>query len=133
MRLETYKVSFRVRSPSIDPHEIASGLVMEPEWAHKVGAMRTTPKGAKLGGVYKETYCSFPIVPHEGEGLNHLLARVASEFEDKEILSMVFNSGGRCEFFIGWFSSSNTGELFPCELLMKLGALRIDLAIDVYC
>ncbi|WP_256388442.1 hypothetical protein [Pandoraea sp. PE-S2R-1] len=36
------------------------------------------------------------------------------------------------EFFIGWFSTGNTGETLDFELLKKLGELGIDLALDVY-
>lgn len=134
MRLQTYKVSFRVRSPSMDPLEISDGLNMQPKWAHKVGAIRTTPKGKRLEGVYDETYCSFPIPHLDGEYLSDLLARTASELQGKsEVLDEVFRSGGSCEFYIGWFSSGNTGEQLPSELLKQLGDLHIDLAIDVYC
>lgn len=134
MLLESYKVSFRVRSPSMDPIEIASGLGLEPKWFHKAGAARRTPKGTRLEGVYDENYCTFPINSRKGECLSDLLSRFARELKQrKNILNDISRSGGRCEFFIGWFSSANTGELFPCELLTVLGSLNIDLAIDIYC
>ncbi|SEA75069.1 hypothetical protein SAMN05216411_1274 [Nitrosospira multiformis] len=62
-----------------------------------------------------------------------MLVRVVDDLlQHKEIFRRIREDGGRAEFFIGWFSSGNTGDTFSHDLLRKMGELKIDLALDVY-
>ena len=128
-----FELSLRFFSQVIDPSEISSQLGLEPQWEHKMGDLRTNPRGIVLGGRYDSSYCSFPITPQNNEELHEALDRVVDDLLQYESLFCRIRDGSGCiEFFIGWFSTGNTGDIFSSILLKKLGRLQIDLAFDVY-
>lgn len=130
----TYKVSFRIRHPSMEPMEIALQLGLHPGTQHKAGSGRVTPKGALLKGTYDISYCSFPV---EIAG-NTSLPSAMRDFNrrlvgHREFLSRIVDTGGSLEYFVGWFlQNASVGEVFGWQLLKECGELRIDLALDVY-
>ncbi len=92
-----------------------------------------SPKGVSLGGVYETSYCSFEIPQQTGEELSEMLDRVTNELTPHlELLSKIRACDGRIEFFIGWYSEGNTGDVFSYELMRKLGELGVDMAFDIY-
>jgi len=128
-----FEVSLRFFGQTIDPSEISSQLGLEPKWKYKMGDFRTNPKGIVLGGVYDSSYCSFLITPQSHEELHETLDRVVDNLlQHESLFCRIRDSGGCIEFFIGWFSTGNTGDTFSNILLKKLGRLQIDLAFDVY-
>jgi len=67
------------------------------------------------------------------EILQEFLHRTCDELlEHKALFRRVRDNGGHTDFFIGWFTSNNSGETFDSELLGKLVELGIDLDFDVY-
>lgn len=128
-----FSVSLRVFSQVVDPSEICEQLGLEAKWKHKIGEPRTTPKGVPLDGVYDRNYCSFNLNRKDDEELHEMLDRITNNLlQHKELFCRIRESGGRSEFFIGWYSPGNTGDTFSNELLSKISDLRIDLALDVY-
>ena len=128
-----FDVSLRFSGKAIDPAEMRARLGFEPEFQHKIGEQRTTPKGDILEGVYKTSYCCFSYTRRQNEELSEMLARIVESLaQHKDLFSRIRENDGRSEFFIGWYSSKNTGEIFDYELLGKISALGIDLALDVY-
>ncbi len=128
-----FAVSLRVYSQVVVPSEICAQLGLEPKWKHEIGEPRVSPKGAPLGGVYDHSYCSFSLVRQDDEELHEMLDRIADDLlQHKDLFCLVRDEGGRVEFFIGWYSTGNTGDTFSGTLLRKLGELQIDLALDVY-
>lgn len=128
-----FEVSLRVFSKSVEPTEIAAQLGLTPKWKHKIGEQRTTPKGVLLDGFYDFSYCSFSLIRRDEEELHEVLSRTADELlPHKDLFCRIRAEGGRTEFFVGWYSTGNTGDDLSCNLLGKLGELQIDLAIDVY-
>lgn len=129
-----FAVSLRVSSQSsIDLAELCVPIGLEPKWHYKAGEPRMTPKGTPLDGVYDRSYCSFRLTGFDDEELHEMLVRVVDDLlQHKEIFRRIREDGGRAEFFIGWFSSGNTGDTFSHDLLRKMGELKIDLALDVY-
>lgn len=106
---------------------------MEPKWQHKKGEQRMTPKGTLLDGTYDLNYCSFSLNAYEGEELHEMLDRIAENLLSHEaFFSQIQNEGGRAEFFVGWYSTGNTGDVLNNNLLNKLAKLKIDLALDIY-
>ncbi|GGP17857.1 hypothetical protein GCM10010970_01900 [Silvimonas iriomotensis] len=92
-----------------------------------------TPKGQLLPGIYERAYSCFDIPRAGNEDLAETLDRVLNTLIQHEALfTRIREQGGRTEFFIGWYSTGNTGEIFSSVLLTKLAKLQIDLALDVY-
>ncbi len=128
-----FSVSLRIFSIDVAPAEICAQLGLKPKWTHKIGEPRTNPVGVVLGGVYDESYCSFPIERKYDEDLADLLARVTKDLaKHADLFLKICAGGGRSEFFIGWYSVGNTGSTFGNSLLKQIGELGIDLALDVY-
>lgn len=128
-----FSLSLRVFSRSIDPSEISARLNLSPKWYNRAGEARRTPKGKVVGGLYDLNYCSFVLDANGDSDLHEVVSRNVGLFaEHKDLFGRVRGDGGRVEFFIGWFSPGNTGDLFDFELLGRLSELKIDLAFDVY-
>jgi hypothetical protein len=128
-----YSVSLRVTTKTIDPDEICKTLGITPKIKHKIGEARKTPKGQSLEGVYERSYCLFDLISREGEELHEMLARIIDDLKQyMGLFHRIRESGGRVEFFVGWFSPSNSGDTFDHALLKTIGELHIDLSLDVY-
>ncbi len=133
MNVFRYSVSLRLFTQTVEPDEICALLGLEPKWKHRIGDPRVGPKGTLLGGVYKRSYCSFGLNKVDDEELHEMLNRVVADLaQHKQLFHRIRDEGGRAEFFIGWYSSGNTGDTFDHSLLEKLSDLKIDLALDVY-
>lgn len=133
MKAFEFDVSLRFFGKSFDPSDLAAEIGMKPVYTHKIGERRKTPKGTALEGVYDVSYCSCDVERLDDEELSETLRRSVDFLEQhKDLFNKIRSQGGRAEFFIGWFSTGNTGDTLPYELLAKLGALKIDLALDVY-
>ena len=128
-----FMVSLRFSGKHIDCDYISQHINLKPKHKWKTGEPRKTPKGTLLEGVHERSYCTYPIEKNEGEDLSELLDRVVDELmPHKSLFDEVRESGGEAEFFIGWFTSGNSGDIFTYDLLRKLGELSIDLSFDVY-
>lgn len=130
-----FKLSLRLKHPSISPEEISAALGMAPWRAWKVGDPRQTPAGLPLKGHYEQTYwCSPSLAVGQIEDLISSIERVLDRLEkSKDFLVSVSEGGGRIEFFIGWFAGPRSGgDTFEWRLLRRLSDLRIDLSFDVY-
>jgi Domain of unknown function (DUF4279) len=128
-----FELSLRFYSKTVDPYEIYTQLGLEPKWQHKIGEPRMTPKGVPLDGVYDCSYCSFCFNRQIDEELHDMLDRILNcLIQHKDLFYRIRDTGGRSEFFVGWYSPGNTGDTFSYELLNKINSLRIDLALDVY-
>jgi hypothetical protein len=106
---------------------------MNPKYMHKMGERRTRPDGIFLEGVYDENYCTFSLDRRGDEELHEMLARIIVELLPyKKLFHHIRSEGGCVEFFIGWFSTGNTGDTLGHSMLKRMGELGIDLALDVY-
>lgn len=130
-----FVVSLRIRTPDpgINPDDICAQLALTPKWLYRKGAPRKDRYGIDLGGVYQQTYCTFPLDRLSKEELPDMLMRVTGDLlRHKDLFSKVRASGGRSDFFVGWYSVGNTGATLDCALLKCLGDLSIDLDLDIY-
>jgi len=128
-----FSISLRIFGKSIDPLEISDRFDLQPKWSHKIGEARKTPKGRALDGFYESSYCSFQLSIKKNERLHDAINDAIDFFiPHKDLFHRIRNDGGRAEFFIGWYSENNTGEIFDFTLLGRLHELQIDLALDVY-
>lgn len=129
-----FQASFRVHHPDIDPAEITEALALSPHTSWETGDPRRSPNGAALDGLRRSSYWSYSI-PVTGEiELPDLLDHFTAELEKhRPFLDRVNETGGRLEYFVGWFSEASSGEVFSSALMKRMSGLGIDLALDVYC
>jgi hypothetical protein len=128
-----YKVSFRISHPVIDPDEISMQLALQPKTSWKAGDVRKTPKGTLLEGRYELSYWTYPVSCQSSQSLTNLLEDFTIALEPhRDFLVNLNATGGRLEYFVGWFSGRNSGAVFESALLSKIASLQIDLALDVY-
>jgi len=128
-----FSISLRIFSESIDPFDVSKRLHLTPKWINKKGEQRKTPRGRIVDGVYEVNYCSFELAVDNGLELHEEIKRHIDALSIyKDVFEMIRADGGRVEFFVGWFSSGNTGDLFKFDLLYELSQMQIDLAFDIY-
>jgi len=118
---------------NIHPQEISDRLKLNPKWQWVIGEPRVTPKGDRLSGVYKNSYCVFDLDKREGDTLSETINRAMDEFaRNRELFHRIFADGGKAECFVGWFFVGNSGDTFDASLLGKLADMKVDLAFDIY-
>lgn len=93
---------------------------------------RVSPSGKPLG-IADHSYCVFDLEPSKGLSLADALALHANQLlEHKRFLEELKNTGGTVEFFVGWFIERYAGDVFQADLLERMGAIGIDLTLEVY-
>ena len=130
-----FKISLRIKGfdNSISHKSICSELKMEPNRIWNLGQPRTTPNGDPLPGKCDRNFLLFRLLGQEDEDLVEMLERITNDLMNhEELFQRIRHSGGRSEFFIGWFSTGNTGEVFESALLGRLARLGIDFSLDIY-
>ncbi len=128
-----FEVSLRITHPTIDPTEVTRELSIEPSCRYKVGDRRATPKGNPLPG-FNECSGWFYRLPQDADASLPVVLRGMNLqlFKSRSYLESLQSTGGTIEYFIGWFSEFNSGEVFDWQLLKECAALRINLAFDIY-
>jgi hypothetical protein len=130
-----YKISLRVRHPSMDPAEITCMLRFPPSHFWSAREQRSTPSGKTLEAVWPETYWSAKVMEGErsGKDLAAAIAELLDQLElSRNFLERVRSEGGTVELFVGWFVDSQAGEVFDRELLARIADFKIDLSFDVH-
>jgi hypothetical protein len=127
-----YKITLRIIHPSLEVGRISHELGLAPVFAYTAGDKRITPKGTELPGTRKESYWYHVIAPTD-EPLERAIARATASLADRRsFFTHISETGGRVEYFIGWFSAENSGFVFEHSLLAQLSDMRIDLLFDIY-
>jgi hypothetical protein len=117
----------------MDVEQICDRLGLEPKRKWTAGRRRETPKGLPLTGVNRSTYCCFQLEHAEGVQLADFLDDCSDKLcRHKDFFKELRSTGGSLEYFIGWYSDRNSGQVFNLGLLCKLVALGIELSIDFY-
>lgn len=131
-----YEACLRITHPEIDPETVTKRLNINPTISHKAGDSRRTPKGNSLPGFNKETFWMHVIdaeISDQSKSLLSLLVDMNQRISfAQDYLREIEETGGSIEYFIGWFSGVNSGDVFNWQFLEKCAALRISLAFDVY-
>jgi hypothetical protein len=131
-----YSISLRIWHPTRPLGDVSAKLDLKPSRVLEAGAARITPRGDALSGVYAENYWTASILKGAANGrdLASAIAVVLDQLSpNKNFLLSLTASGGRLEFFIGWFfDKGNSGDVFDHKLLARLAEFGIDLSLDVY-
>jgi len=130
-----YKISLRVRHPTIDSAEITRIFGHVPSHSWQAGVARVTPRGRPLGGTREQSYWTAPLA--EGEWPGNSLAAAIGEVLDsltsrREDLARLRVEGATIELFVGWFCDGNTGDVLDCALMARMAELNLDLSLDFY-
>ena len=128
-------LDLRIVHPKVDPTEVSKslGLVLFRGW--RAGEIRTNPKGAKIGGVRKESYCCFTLEESSRLGPAALLRKWNQRLSSKRsYLKQLRETGGVAEYYVWWYctgKAQSTGETFNREVLADLVTLSLGLSIEV--
>jgi hypothetical protein len=120
----------------MDLEAVSDALGIKPSVLWKVGEPRRTPKGTALSGIYKTGFWTCRLV--DGASIEQDLSSALSAALDKvapgsPLFATIAQTGGRVEFFIGWFfDDGNSGDVLDHNLLGRLAGMSIDLSFDVY-
>lgn len=126
-----FKISLRIRHPEMRSDDITKKLGLLPDVSYSVGDRRATPKGAELSGFRAETYWTHEW--HVGGSFESAINEVSARLlGNANFLHHLKETGGRLEYFVGWFSTGNSGFMLDHGILKLLSDLRMDLAFDVY-
>ena len=114
--------------------EISEAIGLRPRFHRNAGEPRVSPTGTPLGGVSQQTYwTSGNLHPEHVDLTDALEANLSFLAPHGDFLREFVATGGEIEYFIGWFTTDTSGgETLGWELLQRLAALRINLALDVY-
>ena len=129
-----YNVSLRIWHPSLDPAEFTATLDLEPLHFDVAGQQRVR-KNKTLEFVAKESYWTHQFeLPDEPQDIEELLQNLASKLsQHKHFFANICATGGRSEFFIGFYPENfNCGfELYP-SLQRDCADLNLTLSFDIY-
>lgn len=128
-----FDISLRLKHPELELGIFCNTLGLEPTRKWKAGEQRTTPSGTLLEGIYDFSYCSCRLSPSDDQELLDTLKGYNEIFKPhKELFHQIRATGGRIEYFIGWYINGNAGEIFDLDLFVSLIDLGIEIALDVY-
>ncbi|QDL29874.1 DUF4279 domain-containing protein [Stenotrophomonas maltophilia] len=129
----TYAISLRITHPDMDASLFEGELGLAPEIFYTAGDPKLAGNGREIGGVRKESFWCHAYSIEDGDELEASLDKLVMGLErKKDFLRRIAASGGRAEFFIGWFSSTNSGFVLKSRTLRHLADLDLDLSFDIY-
>src|SRR5215472_6784482 len=124
-----YQVSLRIRHPTVPTVDISSALALTPRTSWTAGDAWGPGQSARR----ESSYWSAVLEGESTLPLPEFLELASRNLEaHADFLQRIVNTGGRVEYFVGWFLNRDSGDVFPASLLQRLGALGIDLSIDLY-
>lgn len=126
-----YELSLRIWHPSLPPEEFSEALSLVPDTGWAAGS----PSKRFDGSISTRpvSYWSARLTQEEPLPLGVALHRACRMLQPYAgFVRQIVSTGGRLEFFVGWFSGRNSGEVFSHSLLSDIAELHIDLALDVY-
>lgn len=126
----SYSVSLQVWHPDADPQSIVAGIGLPPSRCWAAGDQRMTPKGTRLDGKYRESYCVFRLGGSDDGELANFLAATLQKLESQAaFINHLRGSGGKVSFFVSW-TPGGRGEVFDVQLLADMARLGINLGIE---
>lgn len=132
--LRRVDVELLIVHPKLTADDITSALGLKPSHSRSVDTPRTTLKGAKLGGLYKDTRWRY-VKRHEIREqwfVDELESFIEALVPHKDFLHKVRASGGSIAVIIQFFRDGYLGDSITLETLAKLIELKLDLSIECY-
>jgi hypothetical protein len=122
----------------MNPEVITTKLGKKPSRLWIAGEPRTTPKGNKIEGIWKESYWTAPLHPRKSISsrktqFESFLSTALDELAPhSRFIKTILAGGGRAEFFVGLFGDKNYGFELEPELLQRIGKIGLRLSLDIY-
>lgn len=128
-----YNVRFIIRHPAINPDVITRTLQIEPTRAAMVGTLMKTPKGEVLRGRHRDSVWSCTLRLARNRFFFREVVDLIEKLEPhKDFLVGLTESGGTATVTIDLPGDTNIGDVLPWRQVARLGALRIELGIEVF-
>jgi hypothetical protein len=126
-------MSLRIWHPRVLSDEITRTLGLTPSLHKDVGALRTTPAGQALDGVYAQTYWLYKFGMPKGTEVEECISNAIDALSSKRAyMKHLISTGGRCELFIGVFLEANAGIEIGGDLVQRVADAGLGLSFDVY-
>jgi len=112
-----YRISLRLRHPSMRAEVITEALGMRPRFRWNAGDQRSTPQGQPLEGTYPTTYWCSDAVKAMGFDLEERLrVELAGIEPHSDFLALFTSTRGSIEYYVGWsICGMNTGSESPAR------------------
>jgi hypothetical protein len=119
--------------PSAEPAEITREMGLAPSHSWRRGDPRTTPKGARLEGVWRDTRWSHPFQLGANATIETALATALDELSGaRRYLARLRATGGSAELIISLPGGIYLGASVDSERLKALADLGVSLGIEVF-
>jgi hypothetical protein len=131
----TFRLTFHVFHPSISASEVESAFGLPVRFSQSVGGQRKTKSGSILEGTYIHTNVSFCLHEHPLQFDDVLIDDIIKkqiESYNAKYISMLAETGGKCNFLLGIFSSSSVMFELGNEIIDMLSSSKISMKFDFY-
>jgi hypothetical protein len=127
-------VELLVVHPTMSPAEITAALGIEAHFAHRVGDLRKTPKGAPLERQYRDTRWRHCIRYELRDQwfADKIAALVNSLAPHKAFLRGVRATGGSAEIVVQFLGDGYLGDSVPSQTLATMTELQLDFGIECF-
>jgi hypothetical protein len=132
---ESFRFGIRllIKHPNIDPDRITKTLQLTPDLSAKMGGVRKNPAGVVLPGLHKHSVWSHSFRVERNRFFFSEAVKLIDRLEPhKALLVEIQNSGGSICLIVDLLGDTNIGDVFSWRDMARLGALRIDLGIEVF-
>jgi hypothetical protein len=128
-----YALSLRARHDAMPAGLIIDAIGLPPRVHATAGQERHYTRTGKTGPRSRKTYAVFQLGKGSAEGLVPCMEQALEHLEARRSgLAPLTEAGVVLEFFVGVFLEGNEGIIFDPGLLRRLGAMEIELGLDIY-
>ena len=128
-----YNVRLLIRHPSINPDIITRTLQLTPHLSAMAGTARKGPKGHNLPGLYRHSVWSHSFrIEHNRYFFRDVVKLIGRLEPHRAFLADLSEGGGTLSMIIDLPGDTNIGDVLPWREVGRLGALRIDLGVEVF-
>lgn len=123
----------RARHASRDLSGLGDTLGIESAGGYCAGKPRYSSSGKRLAGIYRESFWQATEVAGLGNGFSGAVAFFVDAVEANiDCVKENFGVDLSWEIYVQHHSYRNHGGTFPARLLARMGALSIDLDVEVF-
>ncbi len=128
-----WNIMLRARHPTSDLSDLGDVIGVAPGGGYRAGDPRSSPSGRKLDGVYKESFWQGLEVHGLGSAFTSAVASFVDAVEAHvDLVKLRYGGDLRREIYGQHFAYRNHGGTLPAALLARMGALSIDLDLEVF-